>query len=54
MINLAERWFAALIEKRVTANAHRSTRELETAIRRSPIRAVIESLVRHLRAVEQV
>ena len=33
-INLVERWFAALTEKQLRRGAHRSTRELETAIRR--------------------
>jgi transposase len=32
-INLVERWFAALTEKQLRRGAHRSTRELETAIR---------------------
>ena len=33
-INLVERWFAALTEKQVRRGVHRSTRELEEAIRR--------------------
>ena len=33
-INLVERWFAALTEKHVRRGVHRSTRELEDAIRR--------------------
>jgi len=33
-INLVERWFAALTEKQIRRGVHRSTRELETAIRR--------------------
>jgi transposase len=33
-INLVERWFAALTEKQLCRGVHRSTRELETAIRR--------------------
>jgi transposase len=33
-INLVERWFAALTEKQLRRGVHRSTRELETAIRR--------------------
>lgn len=33
-INLVERWFAALTEKQVRRGVHRSTRELEDAIRR--------------------
>jgi len=33
-INLVERWFAALTEKQLRRGIHRSTRELETAIRR--------------------
>ena len=33
-INLVERWFAALTEKQIRRGAHRSTRELEAAIRR--------------------
>jgi hypothetical protein len=32
--NLVERWFAALTEKQWRRGVHRSTRELETAIRR--------------------
>lgn len=32
-INLVERWFAALTEKQIRRGIHRSTRELETAIR---------------------
>jgi hypothetical protein len=32
-INLVERWFAALTEKQIRRGVHRSTRELETAIR---------------------
>ena len=32
-INLVERWFAALTEKQLRRGVHRSTRELETAIR---------------------
>lgn len=32
-LNLVERWFAALTEKQIKRGAHRSTRELETAIR---------------------
>jgi transposase len=32
-LNLVERWFAALSEKRIKRGTHRSTRELETAIR---------------------
>ncbi|MBA2371047.1 MAG: IS630 family transposase [Chloroflexi bacterium] len=32
-INLVERWFAALTEKQLRRGAHRSTRELEAAIR---------------------
>ncbi len=32
-INLVERWFAALTEKQIRRGAHRSTRELENAIR---------------------
>ena len=31
-LNLIERWFAALTEKQIRRSAHRSTRELETAI----------------------
>src|SRR5262249_50395746 len=33
-INLVERWFAALTDKQVRRGVHRSTRELEDAIRR--------------------
>jgi hypothetical protein len=33
-INLVERWFAGLTEKQLRRGPHRSTRELETAIRR--------------------
>ena len=33
-INLVERWFAALTEKQLRRGVHRSTRELELAIRR--------------------
>lgn len=33
-INLVERWFAALTEKQLRRGVHRSTRELERAIRR--------------------
>jgi len=33
-LNLVERWFAALTEKQLRRGAHRSTRELETAIYR--------------------
>jgi transposase len=33
-INLVERWFAGLTEKQLRRGVHRSTRELETAIRR--------------------
>ena len=33
-INLVERWFAALTEKQLRRGVHRSTRELEIAIRR--------------------
>jgi len=33
-INLVERWFAALTEKQLRRGVHRSTRELEAAIRR--------------------
>ena len=33
-LNLVERWFAALTEKQIRRSAHRSTRELETAILR--------------------
>jgi transposase len=32
-INQVERWFAALTEKQIRRGSHRSTRELETAIR---------------------
>lgn len=32
-LNLVERWFAALTEKQIRRGVHRSTRELETAIR---------------------
>ena len=32
-LNLVERWFAALSEKQIKRGTHRSTRELETAIR---------------------
>src|SRR5262245_48303788 len=32
-INLVERWFAALTDKQVRRGVHRSTRELEAAIR---------------------
>jgi len=32
-INLVERWFAALTEKQIRRGAHRSGRELETAIK---------------------
>jgi transposase len=35
-LNLVERWFAALTEKQLRRGAHRSTRELEDAIRRYP------------------
>jgi hypothetical protein len=31
--NLIERWFAALTEKQIKRGAHRSTREIEVAIR---------------------
>ncbi len=34
-LNLVERWFAALTEKQLRRGAHRSTRELADAIRRS-------------------
>jgi transposase len=34
-INLVERWFAALTDKQIRRGVHRSTRELEAAIRRS-------------------
>ena len=33
-LNLVERWFALLTEKQIRRGVHRSTRELETAIRR--------------------
>ena len=33
-INLVERWFSALTEKQIRRGVHRSTRELEDAIRR--------------------
>lgn len=33
-LNLVERWFAALTEKQIRRGVHRSTRELENAIRR--------------------
>jgi transposase len=33
-LNLVERWFAALSDKQIKRGTHRSTRELETAIRR--------------------
>jgi transposase len=33
-LNLVERWFAALTEKQIRRGVHRSTRELEDAIRR--------------------
>jgi transposase len=33
-MNLVERWFAALTEKQLRRGVHRSTRELEAAIRR--------------------
>jgi len=33
-LNLVERWFAALTEKQIRRGVHRSTRELEAAIRR--------------------
>ncbi len=33
-LNLVERWFAALTQKQIRRGAHRSTRELEAAIRR--------------------
>lgn len=33
-LNLVERWFAALTEKQIRRGAHRSTRELESAIQR--------------------
>ena len=32
-LNLVERWFAALTEKQIRRGVHRSTRELEDAIR---------------------
>jgi len=32
-LNMVERWFAALTEKQIRRGAHRSTRQLETAIR---------------------
>jgi hypothetical protein len=32
-MNLVERWFAALTEKQIRRRVHRSTRELEDAIR---------------------
>ena len=32
-MNLVERWFALLTEKQIRRGVHRSTRELETAIR---------------------
>ena len=32
-INLVERWFATLTEKQIRRGAHRSVRELETAIK---------------------
>ena len=32
-INLVERWFATLTEKQLRRGSHRSTRELESAIR---------------------
>jgi transposase len=32
-LNLVERWFAALTEKQIRRGVHRSTRELEEAIR---------------------
>jgi hypothetical protein len=32
-INLVERWFATLTEKQIRRGTHRSTRELETAIK---------------------
>ena len=34
MINLVERWFATLTEKQLRRGVHRSTRELEKAIKR--------------------
>jgi transposase len=34
LLNLVERWFAALTEKQLRRGVHRSTRELEAAIRR--------------------
>jgi len=33
-LNLVERWFAAMTEKQIRRGGHRSTRELEDAIRR--------------------
>ena len=33
-MNLVGRWFAALTDKQLRRGVHRSTRELETAIRR--------------------
>jgi len=33
-LNLVERWFALLTEKQIRRGVHRSTRELETAIKR--------------------
>jgi len=33
-MSLVEQWFAALTEKQLRRGVHRSTRELETAIRR--------------------
>jgi hypothetical protein len=33
LLNLVERWFAALTEKQLRGGIHRSTRELEAAIR---------------------
>ncbi|MDR7584178.1 MAG: transposase, partial [Armatimonadota bacterium] len=33
-LNLVERWFAALTEKQLRRGVHRSTRELEEAIKR--------------------
>jgi len=32
-LNLVERWFAALTDKQLRRGVHRSTKELETAIR---------------------
>jgi transposase len=32
-LNMAERWFAALTEKQIRRGTHRSTRQLETAIK---------------------